>query len=48
MSMVNKLMNGYEFRESLRKHKPVVFVDGRRIENVVDEPALQPGINAIA
>jgi 4-hydroxybutyryl-CoA dehydratase/vinylacetyl-CoA-Delta-isomerase len=46
--MVNKLMNGYEFRESLRKHKPVVFVDGRRIENVVDEPALQPGINAIA
>jgi 4-hydroxybutyryl-CoA dehydratase/vinylacetyl-CoA-Delta-isomerase len=48
MSSVNKLMNGFEFRESLRKHKPVVFVDGRRIENVVDEPALQPGINAIA
>jgi 4-hydroxybutyryl-CoA dehydratase/vinylacetyl-CoA-Delta-isomerase len=48
MSSVNKLMDGFEFRESLRKHKPVVFVDGRRIENVVDEPALQPGINAIA
>ncbi len=42
------MMSGNDFRESLRRLKPKVFVDGRRIENVVDERALQPGINAIA
>ncbi len=43
-----RLMSGADYRESLRRHRPTVFVDGRRIESVVDEPALQPGINAIA
>jgi 4-hydroxybutyryl-CoA dehydratase/vinylacetyl-CoA-Delta-isomerase len=42
------LMSGNDYRESLRRFKPVVYVDGRRIESVVDEPALHPGINAIA
>lgn len=42
------LMSGAQFRESLRACKPVVYVDGRRIDSVVDEPALQPGINALA
>jgi 4-hydroxybutyryl-CoA dehydratase / vinylacetyl-CoA-Delta-isomerase len=42
------MMSGNDFRESLRRLKPKVFVDGRRIESVVDERALQPGINAIA
>ena len=35
------------YRESLRAYRPVVYVDGRRVDSVADEPALQPGINAI-
>jgi len=42
------LMDGKEFRESLRKYKPTVYVDGQLIESVVDAPSLQPGINALA
>ena len=42
------LMTGADFRESLRRAQPRVFVDGRRVDSVADEPAFQPGINAIA
>ena len=42
------LMSGDDYRESLRRLRPTVFVDGRRVESVADEPALQPGINALA
>ena len=42
------LMSGAEYRESLRRYRPSVFVDGRRIDSVADEPALRPGVNAIA
>ena len=42
------LMSGNDYRASLRKYKPVVYVDGRKIESVVDEPALAPGVNAVA
>ena len=42
------LMTGADFRESLRRYKPTVFVDGRRVASVADDAALQPGINAIA
>ena len=42
-----QLMSGDEFRDSLRRYKPRVFVDGRRIESVADDPVLRPGINAI-
>ncbi|HWI81653.1 4-hydroxyphenylacetate 3-hydroxylase family protein [Ramlibacter sp.] len=42
------LMSGEAYRESLRRLHPRVFVDGRRIEHVADEPALRPGVNAIA
>src|SRR5205085_1121643 len=42
------LMNGDEYRESLRRLRPRVFVDGRQVECVADDPALRPGINAIA
>lgn len=42
------LMSGQDFRDSLRERRPRVFVDGRAVNSVVDEPALQPGINAIA
>jgi 4-hydroxybutyryl-CoA dehydratase/vinylacetyl-CoA-Delta-isomerase len=41
-------MSGNAYRESLRQYKPQVFVDGREVASVVDEPALQPGINALA
>ena len=43
-----RLMSGADFRESLRRYRPRVFVDGRQIESVADERTLQPGINAIA
>ncbi len=41
------LMTSAEYRESLRRYRPRVFVDGRSVEIVADEPALQPGINAL-
>ena len=42
------LMTGADYRESLRRYQPTVFVDGRRVASVADERAFQPGINAIA
>jgi 4-hydroxybutyryl-CoA dehydratase/vinylacetyl-CoA-Delta-isomerase len=42
------LMRGADYRESLRRLRPVVYLDGRCVESVADEPALQPGINALA
>jgi 4-hydroxybutyryl-CoA dehydratase/vinylacetyl-CoA-Delta-isomerase len=42
------LMSGSEYRESLRRYRPLVYVDGRWIESVADAPELQPGINALA
>ena len=42
------LMSGNDYRASLRRLHPTVYVDGRLIESVADEPALAPGINAIA
>ncbi|MCB1638899.1 MAG: hypothetical protein KDI15_08630, partial [Thiothrix sp.] len=42
------LMSGDDYRESLRQYKPRVFVDGCEVGSVVDEPALRPGVNALA
>jgi len=42
------LMSGADYRESLRSLRPTVYVDGRRIESVADEPSLAPGVNALA
>ena len=42
------LMSAAEYRESLRRYRPAVYVDGRRIDSVADDPALAPGVNAIA
>ena len=44
----SSLMSGNDYRESLRRYKPRVFVDGRHVDSVADERAFQPGINAIA
>ena len=42
------LMAGNDFRESLRRYKPRVFLDGRLVDSVADERGFGPGINAIA
>jgi 4-hydroxybutyryl-CoA dehydratase / vinylacetyl-CoA-Delta-isomerase len=42
------LMSGADYRESLRRLRPTVYVDGRLLDSVVDAPELQPGINALA
>lgn len=42
------LMSGDAYRESLRSYKPKVYVDGREVASVADEPALRPGVNALA
>ena len=41
------LMSSGEFRESLRRLSPRVFVDGRQIDSVADDPVLAPGVNGI-
>ncbi|MBA8915085.1 4-hydroxyphenylacetate 3-hydroxylase family protein [Methylorubrum thiocyanatum] len=40
-------MDAAAYRESLRAYKPRVFVNGRRVESVADEPLLAPGINGV-
>ncbi len=42
------LMTGDDYRESLRRYRPRVFVNGQAVASVPDEPALRPGINAVA
>jgi 4-hydroxybutyryl-CoA dehydratase/vinylacetyl-CoA-Delta-isomerase len=37
-----------EYRESLRALQPTVYVDGRTVASVADEPSLAPGVNAVA
>ncbi|BAT58139.1 4-hydroxybutyryl-CoA dehydratase/vinylacetyl-CoA-Delta-isomerase [Variibacter gotjawalensis] len=41
------LMSAADYRDSLRRFKPRVFVNGERIDSVADAPQLSPGINAI-
>ncbi len=42
-----RLMSSADYRESLRRYKPVVYVDGQLIDSVADAPSLRPGINAL-
>ncbi|MCM8595022.1 4-hydroxyphenylacetate 3-hydroxylase family protein [Accumulibacter sp.] len=44
----SRLMSGADYRDSLRRCSPRVYVDGQSIASVADSPALQPGINALA
>ncbi len=41
------LMTAQQYRESLRRARPRVFVDGQAVESVADEPLLAPGIAAV-
>ena len=47
-SGAGKMMSGADYRESLRRLRPRVYVDGRLIESVADAPELVPGVNALA
>jgi aromatic ring hydroxylase len=40
-------MSSEEYRESLRRYRPAVYVDGRRVESVADDEALAPGVRAL-
>ena len=40
------MMNKEQYFASLRKLKPVVYCNGRRIESVVDDPMTKPHVNA--
>ena len=42
------LMTGDDYRESLRAYRPRVYLDGRLVDSVADEPGFAPGINALA
>lgn len=41
------LMSSADYRESLRRYSPKVFVNGDRVDSVADEPRFAPGINAL-
>ena len=41
------LLDAAGYRESLRRYRPRVFVNGKRIESVADEPLLAPGIAGV-
>jgi len=41
------LMSAADYRESLRSYHPTVYVEGKKVESVADEPMLAPGINGI-
>ena len=47
-ALPGSFMSGRDYKESLRRSKPRVFVDGRAVDSVADAPELQPGINALA
>jgi 4-hydroxybutyryl-CoA dehydratase / vinylacetyl-CoA-Delta-isomerase len=48
LSSTEQMMSGAAYQESLRRLKPVVYVDGRKIDSVADEPLLAPGVRALA
>ena len=37
-----RFMDGAAYRDSLRQYSPRVFVDGRAVESVADDPAFVP------
>ena len=42
------MMTAKQYEESLRKLNLVVYMFGKRIENVVDDPIIRPSMNAVA
>ena len=44
---VARLMSSAEYRESLRRYRPTVYLDGRLVPSVADEAGFKPGIQAL-
>lgn len=42
------MMNGQQYRESLKKLHPVIYCNGRRIYDVVNDPMTKPHVNSAA
>lgn len=42
------MMNGQQYKDSLRKLHPVIYCNGRKIECVVDDPMTAPHVNSAA
>ena len=42
------MMTAQEYEESLRRLNLVVYMFGKRVENVVDDPIIRPSMNAVA
>lgn len=42
------MMNGAQYRESLTKLKPIIYCNGRKIENVVTDKMTAPHVNSAA
>jgi len=45
---MGKLMNAQEYEESLRRLNLNVYLFGRKVENVVDDPIIRPSMKAVA
>ena len=43
-----RLMTGEQYRESLRRLHPRVYLDGQLVASVADEPGFAPGVQALA
>ncbi len=41
------LMTAADYRESLRRYRPRVFVNGEAVASVADEPLLAPGVAGV-
>ncbi len=41
------LLSGDEYRESLRRYNPTVYLDGAQVPSVADEPRLAPGVASV-
>ena len=42
------MMNGKEYKESLKKVHPTIYYMGEKIESVVDHPMTKPHVNSAA
>lgn len=42
------MMNGQQYKDSLRNLHPLIYCNGRKIENVVDDPMTAPHVNSAA
>ena len=45
---MSSLMNARQYEESLRKLRLKVYLFGKRVDNVVDDPIIRPSMNAVA